>query len=679
MEEGRIPVDQFTTKQLRNVVLLGHSGAGKTSVAEAMLFATNATTRMGRVEDGNTISDFEPEEQKRSTSLQVKLLPCIWSQTKINILDTPGYADFVGESISALRVADAVVLVVSAPAGVEVGAEQMWQRARTLGLPVLVFLNKMDRENVDFPKVMDQLRDQLGRQCVAVNVPIGAEAQFADVASLVEEDPPAEVKGLAGQYRERLVEAVAETDDALTEKYLDSGELSSEEISAGLYQGVRTSQVVPVLAGAATQSKGITELLDAILAYLPAPDERPAAPATQNGQSLELPADPQGPLAALVFKTTADPFVGKLSHFRVYSGTLKANGEVWNAAKGETERIGQLLVSRGKSQENVPELVAGDIGAVAKLSSTTTGDTLSLRTSPIRMEGVELPEPTYNVAASPKSKADLDKMSFALSRLVEEDPNLRTSREPATGEFIVSSMGDTHVEVMAEKAKRKFGVELELSPPKIPYRETITRVARVEYRHKKQTGGHGQYGHVLLRLEPQPRGEGYQFASEVVGGNVPKEYIPAVEKGVVKAMDEGSLTGYPIVDVKVVLYDGSSHPVDSSGASFEIAGTMALKKGVQEGEPTLLEPVVHLHIEAPEQYAGDVIGDLNTRRARILSMAPGGGKATIEAEAPQAEVQQYSTTLRAITQGRGYFSASFAHFGEVPRHVVDRIAETARK
>ena len=672
-------MDQFTTNQLRNVVLLGHLGSGKTSLAEAMLYATNATTRIGKVEEGNTISDFEPEEQKRHTSLQVKLLPCVWKKTKINLLDTPGYADFVGESLSGVRVADAAVLVVSAPAGVEVGTEQMWQRLEEQGIPVLVFVNKLDRENADFSRVMDQLQAQLGRQCVAINAPLGAEAQFRDVVSLVSEESSGQAPELAGRYREQLVEAVAETDDALTEKYLESGALSTDDIGKGLHSGVPARKVVPVLVGAATQSQGITQLLDAILDYLPAPDERPAAPATKDGQSLDLTANAQNALAALVFKTTADPFVGKLSHFRVYSGTIKANSEVWNANKGEAERIGQLFVSRGKSQESVPELVAGDIGSVAKLAATTTGDTLCTRASALHMEGIEFPSPNYNVAISPKSKADLDKMSFALARLVEEDPNLHTRREPSTSEFIVSGMGDTHIEVMAEKAKRKFGVELELTPPKIPYHETITKVARVEYRHKKQTGGHGQYGHVLLRLEPQPRGQGYEFVSEVVGGNVPREFIPSVEKGVAKTLVEGAMTGYPIVDVKVVLYDGSSHPVDSSGSSFEIAGVMALKKGVQEADPTLLEPVMHLHIEVPEQYAGDVIGDLNTRRARILNMAPGGGKAVVEAEAPLSEVQQYSTSLRAITHGRGSFSTQFDHYGEVPRHVVDRIVEAAKR
>ena len=671
-------MDQFTTKQLRNVVLLGHSGSGKTSLAEAMLYATGAISRMGKVEDGTTTSDFEPEEHKRRTSLQVKLLPCIWNKTKINLLDTPGYADFIGETLSAIRVADAAVLVVSAAAGVEVGTEHMWQLVKAQGIPTLVFINKMDRENANFARVLEQLRTQLGNQCVAVNVPLGAEAQFKDIVAVLGQETPAEVQEIVDRYRGQLTEAVAETDDTLTEKYLEAGDLSAEEIGSGLHEGIRAGQIVPVLTGSATQSKGGLQLLDAILAYLPAPDERPAATATKDGQSVELPASAQAPLGALVFKTTADPFVGKLSHFRVYSGTLKANGEVWNATKGETERIGQLLVSRGKTQESVPELTAGDIGSVAKLATTSTGDTLGVRSDPVRLPGVEFPSPTYSVAISPKSKADLDKMSLALARLTEEDPNLHITREKSTGEFIVSGMGDTHVEVMAEKAKRKFGMEMELTPPKIPYLETITKITRVEYRHKKQTGGHGQYGHVWLRLEPQPRGRGYEFSNEVTGGNVPKEYIPAVEKGVTRALEEGSLSGYPIVDVKVVVFDGSSHPVDSSGSSFEVAGSMALKKGVTEAAPTLLEPVMHLQVEVPEHYAGDVIGDLNTRRAKILGMSPTGGTAIVEAEAPQAEVQQYATTLRALTQGRGSFTLRFDHYGAVPHQLMERIVEAAK-
>jgi elongation factor G len=672
-------MDQFTTSQLRNVVLLGHSGSGKTSLGEAMLFATHAISRLGRVIESNTVSDFEPEEHKRQASMQLSVLPCVWRDTKINLLDTPGYADFVSETISALRVADAAVLVVSAVAGVEVGTEQMWQRARALGLPALVFVNKLDRENADFSRVLEQIRQQLGRQFVAVNIPVGSEAQFSDVVSLMEGDTTAQIQVAASQCHEQLTELVAETDDDLTEKYLESGGLSHEEIRRGMRQGVRSGQAVAVLAGCAVQEKGIEQLLDAIVDYLPSPDDRPAVTATTDGQSTELSPEAQGPLAALVFKTSADPFVGKLSYLRVYSGSLKGNSETWNTNKSESERLGQLFVVIGKSQETVPELVAGDIGSVAKLASTHTGDTLSLRANPLRLSTIEFPSGNYTVAVSPKNQADLDKMSIALSRIGEEDPTLRISREAATGDLLVTGMGDTHLDVMMERVKRKFGVELEQTPPRIAYRETIGKIANVEYRHKKQTGGHGQFGHVLLRLEPQDRGVGYKFANEVTGGNVPKEFIPSVEKGVAKALGEGGMGGYPIVDMKVVLYDGSSHSVDSSGSSFEIAGNMAVKRGMLEASPVLLEPVMRMHITVPEQFAGDVIGDLNTRRAKIAGMSPGGGNAAIEADVPQAEVLQYATTLRALTQGRGIFTVEFDHYGDVPQHLALKVVEGANR
>ena len=668
-------MDQFTTKQLRNVVLLSHSAAGKTSLAEAMLFTTKAISRIGRVEEGNTISDFEPEEHKRGSSLQLAVLPSVWKGTKINLLDTPGYPDFMGETVSALRVADAAVIVVSAPAGVEVGAEQVWRQVRELGLATIVFINKMDRENAEYGRVLKQVHELFGKQCVAVNVPLGAEAQFEGVASLLDTDAPAE----SSAYAEQLAEAVAETNDALTEKYLEAGELSREELAQGLGEGVRSGSIVPVLAGSATQRKGVEELLDAIVEYFPSPGERPAATVSKDGPSQELSADSNIPLAALVFKTAADPYVGKLTYFRIYSGTFKANTEVWNANRGESERVGQLFVTCGKSQESVPELMAGDLGCLSKLAAAATGDTLTTRANPFQLPGIEFPTVNYQVAVTPKSKADLDKMSIALSRLAEEDPSLRMSREAATGEFVISGMGSTHVEVMVEKAKRKFGVELEVAPPKVAYRETVGKVQVVEYRHKKQTGGHGQYGHVVLRLEPLERGQGYQFGNEVVGGNVPREYVPAVEKGVMKAMEEGATAGYPIVDVKVVLFDGSSHPVDSSGASFEIAGTMALKKGMLDAAPMLLEPVMRLQVTVPEAYAGDIIGDLNTRRAKIANMSPADGVAAIDAEVPQAEVLQYATTLRALSQGRGAFTMHFDHYGEVPSHLTQRIVEATKR
>ena len=672
-------MDQFTTQQIRNVVLLAHSGAGKTSLAEAMLHATQAINRPGRVEDGNTASDFEPEEHRRQTSLQLAVLPCVWKGVKINVIDTPGYADFLGETVSALRAADAAVIVLSAPSGVEVGAEIAWQRVRDLGIPTIVFINKMDREHADYEATMAQIRSQFGSRCAPINLPIGAESSFSGVASCVSGSAPAGMEDAIATAKDQLGEAVAETDDDLTMKFLDEGELSDEEIAQGLSIGVRTGQTVPVLAGSSTTELGIGELMDAIVSYIPSPADVPAVKATKGGADVELTADANGPLAAFIFKTTADPFVGKLSFFRVMSGTLSANSEVFDSGSGDTERIGQVFVPVGKKQESVASLAAGDIGSVSKLAHAVTGDTLTTKADAVSLPRVEYPEPVFRIAVHPKSKADLEKLSSSLARLTEEDPSLVLNRDQATAELVIAGQGNTHVEVMAERAKRKFGVELELAAPRVAYRETISRITNVEYKHKKQTGGHGQYGHVLLRLEPRGRGEGFEFASEVVGGNVPREYIPAVEKGIHKTMEEGALAGFPIVDVKVVLTDGSSHSVDSSGQSFEIAGSMAMKKGVVEASPTLLEPVMRMAIETPEQFAGAVVSDLNTRRAHISGMTPVGGVAHIEAEVPQSEAQQYSTHLRALTQGRGTLSMQFDHYGEVPAHLTPKIVEGSQE
>ena len=672
-------MDQFTGPKIRNVVLLSHSGAGKTSLAEAMLFASKGISRLGSVGDGNTVSDFDPEEQRRETSLQLAVIPCVWKGTKVNLLDTPGYADFIGETVSALRAADAAVVVVSAASGVEVGTELVWERVREAGLPVIVFVSKMDREHADFAAALAQIRAKLGNRCAAVNLPIGAEASFSGVADLVAGDVPADAQADAGAARDQLAEAVAETDDDLTLKFLEEERLSAEEIASGLRAGVRTGAVVPVLTGSSMNGAGIGELLDAIVDYLPAPTDAPPVKAEKGGTEVELTADPAGPLAAFVFKTSADPFVGKLSYIRVVSGTLASNSEVWDSKTSEAERVSQVFVSIGKHQENVPSLVAGDIGSVAKLSHAVTGSTLTTKDAAIALPPVEFPPAVYNVAVHPKSKADHDKLSVSLARLIEEDPSLHLSRDPSTAETIVAGLGDTHVEVMAERAKRKFGVEIELAPPRVPYQETVSKVTKAEYRHKKQSGGHGQYGHVVLRLEPNGRGEGFSFKSEVVGGTVPREYIPAVEKGVQKRMGEGALAGFPIVDVKVVLIDGSSHAVDSSGQSFEIAGSMAMRQGVLDAAPTLLEPIMKVHITAPEQFAGAVVGDLNTRRSHIQGMSPEGGIAYIDAEMPRSEAQQYSTQLRALTQGRGVLTMEFGHYGQVPPNLVERIVQSTRE
>ena len=666
--------------RIRNVVLLSHGGAGKTSLTEALLYTAGAVTRIGTPEDGNTTSDYEPEEIKRTSSVQATVLPCTWRDHKINLIDTPGYADYRGEVVSSARVADAAILVVSGPAGVEVGSTQMWNMAVERDLPRIVYVSKLDRDNADFERVVESLQEAFGRHVVPIQMPIGSESDFSGVANLLgdESDVPDELSDEFELVKDRLVEAVAETDDDLATKYLEGEPLTEAELTEGLKRGVASGDIVPLLAGSAANAIGASELLDAIVDFLPSPGEGRSEEATgpDGAEGTALDGDPAGPLAALVFKTTADPFVGRLSLFRVYNGTLKSDSQLWNATAREAERVGQVFVTRGKEQEPIDELGPGDIGAAPKLSSVLTGHTLSSRDKPLVMEEITFPSPVFQVAVSPKSQADLDKLTGALARIAEEDPSLKVIRSPETQELLLGGLGDSHVEVAVEKMARKFGVEINLNLPKVPYRETVSSTTRVEYRHKKQSGGHGQFGHVWLEIGPQDRGEGFEFASTVVGGAVPREYIPSVQKGVVKAMDAGVVAGYPVVDLKAVLFDGSFHPVDSSGICFEIAGGQALSKGMREASPVLLEPVMRARVVIPDDYSGDVMGDFNSRRGRIQGMTPNGdGTTEIEVEIPQAEMLRYATDLRSQTQGQGTFTMEFDHYEEVPGHLVTKIVE----
>ena len=668
------------TDHLRNVVLLSHSGAGKTILSEAALFATKATTRLGRVEDETTTSDYEPEEHKRQNSVQTSVLPVIHKDFKINLIDSPGYADYRGEVVSALRAADAALVLVSAPAGVEVGTIQMWQMAEDL--PKLIVVSKLDRENSDFDRVMEALVEAFGRECVPVQLPIGSEADFSGVVNLLDpkEDVPEDLADEAEEARERIIEAAAESDEELADKYLEGEELTQEEILAGIKVGMSEGTFIPVVATSALNGLGVNELLDAIVGLLPSPGDRPAHTARKGDDDIELTVDSSGPLAAQVFKTSADPFVGKLSYFKVFSGTLKSDSQVWNASRKEGERTGTVYTIRGKEQEAVEELAAGDIGALAKLNSALTGDTLSDRAEPITLPALDFPPPVYSMASFPKSKADVDKLTNAIARMAEEDPSLSVSREPNTAELLLGGLGDVHVDVAVEKMKRKFGVEILLMTPKVPYKETISRQSSSHYRHKKQSGGHGQFAEVYLEIQPLPRGSGFEFDDRVVGGAVPREYIPSVQKGCVRALDSGVIGGFPVVDVKATLYDGSFHPVDSSGVSFEIAGSNAFSDGINGASPQLLEPIMYAQILVPDGDTGDVMGDLNSKRARILGMNPeGNGFTTIEVEAPQAEMMRYATDLRSQTQGRGTFTMRFDRYQEVPTHLVDRAVEQQRE
>ena len=682
---------EYQTDQIRNVVLLGHGGTGKTALAEAALFAAGAITRMGRVDDGNTTSDYDPDEVKRQISISLSLLPCEWNGHKVNLIDTPGYADFLGEVQQGIRAADATVIVVDAVGGIEVGTGLAWDYADEQSLPRLIFINRMDRENADFAEAVQQVQERFGKSCVPLQVPIGAQDAFQGVVDLLEQqaylgekdepgDIPDAVAPDVATYREQLIEAVAETDDALINKFLEGEELSAEELRRGLRAGLCSGSIVPILTGSATKSIAVRRLLDTLVQYGPSPADRGEITVREEGDSEAKPtADPAGPLVVLAFKTSADPYVGKLTYLRVVSGTLTGDSHVWNANRKAQERIGQLFHLRGKNQEPTSKLPAGDIGAVAKLGETATGDTLCAQERPLALDSIAFPVPSYNLAVYPKTKADLDKLGHALSRIVEEDPSLRVHRERDTNETILSGLGESHIEVAGERMKRKFGVEVELVTPKVPYKETVTTSCQSEYIHKKQSGGHGQYARVALKIEPLPRGSGFEFVNKIVGGSVPRNFIPAVEKGAHEAMLEGVLAHYPLVDVRVTLYDGKEHPVDSSEIAFKLAGAQALKQGALEANPVLLEPIATLHITVPEANTGDVLSDLNGKRGKVLGMTPHGSLTTIEAHAPVAEVQRYATDLRSITQGRGHYTMEVSHYEEVPAHVLQRMIQSAEQ
>jgi elongation factor G len=676
----------YGVDSIRNVVLLSHCGAGKTSLSEAMLFTSGAISRLGRVDEGTTTSDYDPDEVKRKISINLSLLPGEWKDNKVNIIDVPGYADFLGGAISGIRVADGAVVVVCAASGVEVGTELMWKQIEARDLPRLVFINKMDRENADFSKVVEQVQKKFGRHCVPIQLPIGAHASFEGVVDLVgmkaykkdsrdELEIPAAVAGQARSLHDKMVESVVELDDDLTNRYLEGQEVTVDDIRRVLVQGVKAGSIVPILAGSALQNTAVWCLLDAICQYLPSPKEAGAVGAvnatTQQSEAIE-PGE-GGALAALVFMTSADPYVGKVTHFRVYSGAISSNSQVWNATRGQMERVGQLLMFRGKTQESVPKVTAGDIGSVGKLAVTVSGDTLCAKERPLKLPAIKFPEPVYSVALHPKTKTDVDKLGTVLPRLVEEDPTILVRKDSDTGETVLQGMGDTHVDVTAERMQRKFGVGVDLKTPKVPYKETITSMVKAEYKHKKQTGGHGQYGHVLIEVEPLPRGTGFEFAERVVGGAVPRNYIPAVEKGVMEAKQEGVLARYPLVDMKVTLYDGSAHAVDSSEMSFKIAAAQALKKALSQGYTVLLEPIVRLRVTVPEAFTGDIMSDLNTKRGRVMGMTQEYGSQVIEAQVPLAEVLRYAVDLRAITQGRGGYTMEFSHYDEVPAYQSEKI------
>ena len=664
----------ISSDSIRNVVFLSHSSAGKTILSEAAIHISGAISRLGTILDGNTVSDHEPEEIKRQSSVQTSIVPCDWKNNKINIIDSPGYSDFRGEVMSALSVADSSILVVSASSGVEVGTIQMWNLSEEQKLPQCIFINKLERENTDFNAVVDEIIEKFGRKCVPIQIPNGAENSFTKAINLLEKNEDSSDQNFI-DAKEKLIEVIAETDDDLTLKYLEGEEISSSELLLALKSAVKSRSIIPVLVGSAINEVGVTELLDSIVDLMPSPVESDVR-ILAEGANDDAVEPKSNILSSFVFKTTADPFVGKLSYVRVYSGVLNSDSSIWNSKQSKNERVGQLYVMIGKEQKPVSELVAGDIGAVAKMASTLTSDTISVKENSIQFKDIFFPEPIHKMAVSPKTKSDLDKITSSLNKIVEEDPSLNLSRNSDTLELLLGGLGDVHIDISLEKIKRKFGVEIESKFPKVAYKETVGNLAKAEYRHKKQSGGHGQFAHVCLEVEPLSRGSGFQFTDKVVGGAVPKEYIPSVEKGCNKAIGNGVISGFPVVDLKVTLYDGSFHPVDSSGICFEIAGEHAFSDCVKQANPVLLEPVMKIAVTVPDLDTGDVISDLNGKRAKILGMEPNGnGTTIINAEAPQAELLRYSMDLRSVTQGRGTFEMEFDHYEDVPAHLFQKLVE----
>lgn len=689
------------TEDLRNVALVAHGGSGKTSLLEALLYVSGATERQGRVEDGTSVSDHDPEEIRRKMSIHASVATCEWGDCQINFIDVPGYADFVGEAAGALRAADGAIFVAAAQAvGVDVGFEVAWGHARREGVACAVFVNKMDKENADYFRLVDNLRARYGKAIAPAEIPIGNAATFHGVVDLIHRKAytfvegekldhpdgiPAELEDAVQNYREQLIESAAENDDALIEKYLNGEELTNEEIERGLHEGMSRGQVVPVLCGAATKDMGVRVLLDLICAEFPHPGEHQPRHGThpETGAEEVRHSRDADPLSLQVVKTLADPYVGKLTYFRVYSGVLKPDSTAYNSRTGKDERIGQLFFLRGKQQIPTPQIHAGEIGAIARLTDTRTGDTLCDRARPIVYDPLQFPEPVYALAIQAKTKTDEDKLSVALHRLEEENPCFSLRYDPHTKETLLVGTGETQIDVIVDRLGR-LGAHVETRPPHVAYRETITAKVKAEGKHKKQSGGRGQFGDCWIEMEPLPRGEGFRFVDAIVGGAIPRQYIPAVEKGIVEAMEHGILTGNPVVDFQVRLYDGKYHDVDSSEAAFKIAGSKAFQNAASLANPVLLEPQMNVLITTPDEYLGDVMGDLNSRRGRVLGVerideADGTGHAQrVNATIPAREMLTYAIELRSITHGRGSFHAELSHYEEAPQTVQRAVVDEAK-
>lgn len=682
--------------QIRNIAIVGHGKSGKTSLAEALLFNGGATDRLCKVDNGESVLDFEPEEKDRKITIMSAFHHATWKKHTINLIDTPGDANFVADTFNSLQVVDAAVLVIDAASGVQVITEKVWHFLKERGIPTIVFVNRLDRENTDYYQVLEQVRNAFGVIPTPLTIPIGTADGFSGVVDVVkmkasefaadesgkmsECDMPADVKARAEEIRQTFIENIAESSEELLEKYLEGVELSAEEIGGAIARAVRAGELTCVMCGSAVKNFGVQPLLDFIVQYFPSPLDRGEItvvdPKTDESKTISA---GDGPLCAFVFKTLADPYAGKLTIFRVLSGTIESDGTIYNATKDVKEKYGQILKIEGKAQKPIDAAVPGDIVAVAKLRDTTTGDTFCDESQPLRFPAIDHPRPVTAYAVFAKSRGDEDKMASSFARMMEEDPTLVLQRNDETREFVLSGIGQVHLDVAVMRLKRKFGVDIEMRPPKIAYRETIKGKTKVQGRHKKQTGGRGQFADTWIEIEPQPRGAGFEFVDKIVGGAIPKNYIPAVEKGIANQMKDGIVAGYPIVDVRVTLYDGSYHEVDSSDMAFQIAGSKGFKTGFMDCSPVLLEPIMMVEVTVPEDMTGDVMGDLNGRRGRVLGMEQVVGGQMVKAQVPLADMLSYSVDLTSMTSGRGMFTMEFDHYEEVPQHLAEKIIAASKK
>jgi elongation factor G len=686
----------YSGSEIRNVAVVGHNDTGKTSLVTQLLFNAGAITRLGRIDDGTTVTDFDQDEIDRKHSISTAVAFAEWQNTKINLIDTPGFGIFVMETRTAMRVVDAAAIVVSGVTGVEVSTERVWKFAEEFELPSIIVINKMDRERASFTRTLEVLQKKFGKNVVPIQLPIGEEKDFTGVIDLVsmtawkyaadgsgkyeKTDIPADQKSEADDWRSQLIEKVAEGDDTLMERFFDQGGLSQEELLDGLKREVGHHQIFPVVLDSASRNIGGHAILDAIVALLPPADERKTIDGKdRKGETITFDRRAEAFPSALVFKTFSDPFSGRVSLFRVYSGTFQSDHTYWNTTKDHEERVGKLQLIQGKQQVPVPELKAGDIGAVAKLKDVHTGDTLATNQHPIVLEHIHYPEAAISFAVEAKARGDEDKLGVAIGRIIEEDPSIKFGRDEQTKEFLISGQGQLHVEIVVSKLKKKYGVDVILHPPKVPYRETITKPADAHGRHKKQSGGHGQFADCKITVEPLPRGGDFEFVDEIFGGSIPRQYIPAVEKGIQDARKKGFLAGFPMVDFRVRLKDGQYHDVDSSEMAFKIAGSLAYQQAMEQARATILEPIMHVDITAPAEYIGDIMGDLNSRRGRVEGVDADGDAQTVKARVPLAEMLTYGSTLRSITQGRGSFHMESSHYEEVPRSLQEKVISEAKR